>query len=273
VLTGLAGVVLVVWHKIDVRAITAGANRIGADRAGCDHGRTLYQRAFCRTVDLRAASVVQFAATAVVMAPLAVVVEGAPFRFGWPLVAALAFLVIFASILAVNALHTLMRRGEATRVTSLLYLTPIFAVALEWVFFSVVPNRADCGRNRRHLHRCLPCRLAAPRAGARPEPGMNLPPSILLLVLAHIVFTGARVTTSLYALANGAVDVHGWRPDGALRPGTDADCGARRKMARPRRAEEARWSRVCALILLGIVLPARFHTRSPISARCSLVSR
>src|SRR5262249_14602629 len=99
-----------------------------------------YQRAFCPTVDLRTASIVQFSATLAVVAPLAVVVEGAPLRFGWPLVFALAFLVIFASIFAVNALHTLMRRGEATRVTSLLYLTPIFAVALEWVFFSVVPT-------------------------------------------------------------------------------------------------------------------------------------
>jgi len=33
---------------------------------------------------------------------------------------------------------------------------------------------------------------------------MMFPPSILLVVLAHIVFTGARVTSSLYALANGA---------------------------------------------------------------------
>jgi drug/metabolite transporter (DMT)-like permease len=33
-----------------------------------------------------------------------------------------------------------MRRGEATRVTSLLYLTPIFAVALEWLLFSVDPG-------------------------------------------------------------------------------------------------------------------------------------
>ena len=54
--------------------------------------------------------------------------------------AAIAFLVIGASILGVNALNTLMRRGEATRVTSLLYLTPIFAVTLEWLMFAVVPT-------------------------------------------------------------------------------------------------------------------------------------
>ena len=140
VLTGLAGVALVVWHKIDIRAISGAATMAVLFALVAITIGTLYQRAFCRTVDLRAASIVQFAATVVVMVPLAVAVEGAPFRFGWPLVAALAFLVLFASILAVNALHTLMRRGEATRVTSLLYLTPIFAVALEWLLFSVVPT-------------------------------------------------------------------------------------------------------------------------------------
>jgi drug/metabolite transporter (DMT)-like permease len=33
-----------------------------------------------------------------------------------------------------------MRRGQATRVTSLLYLTPIFAVALELAMFGVLPS-------------------------------------------------------------------------------------------------------------------------------------
>jgi predicted MFS family arabinose efflux permease len=33
---------------------------------------------------------------------------------------------------------------------------------------------------------------------------MTIPPCILLVVVAHVVFTGSRVTCSLYALANGA---------------------------------------------------------------------
>ncbi|MDB5771721.1 MAG: hypothetical protein JWM42_2095, partial [Burkholderia sp.] len=35
---------------------------------------------------------------------------------------------------------TLMRRGHATKVTSLLFLTPIVAVLLEWMIFDVVPT-------------------------------------------------------------------------------------------------------------------------------------
>jgi drug/metabolite transporter (DMT)-like permease len=140
VFLGLAGVALVVWHKIDLDAMsTASLAAVLIALAAITAG-TLYQRIFCPAVDLRAASVVQFAVTLLLVAPLAVAVEGFRFEVSWQLLAAIGFLVIFASIFAVNALHTLMRRGEATRVTSLLYLTPIIAVALEWLMFGIYPT-------------------------------------------------------------------------------------------------------------------------------------
>lgn len=137
---GLIGVALVVWHKIDVNALTAGALIAVAIALVAITAGTLYQRIFCPAVDLRAASVVQFVASLLVLAPLALAVEGFRYVPAWPMFGAIAFLVIFASFLAVNALHTLMRRGEATRVTSLLYLTPIIAVVLEWAMFAVRPT-------------------------------------------------------------------------------------------------------------------------------------
>jgi len=140
VMLGLVGVAFVVWHKIDVRAVTWGATASVLVALVAITAGTLYQRVFCPTVDLRAASIVQFVATVVVLTPLALAVEGFRVRWSWPLLGAIAFLVILASIFAVNALHTLMRRGEATRVTTLLYLTPIMAVILEWLMFSVVPS-------------------------------------------------------------------------------------------------------------------------------------
>jgi len=140
VFLGLAGVALVVWHKIDIRAVAWGSLvAVGFALASITAG-TLYQRVFCPRVDLYGAALLQFAISLAVVAPLAWAVEGMQVRWAWQLFAAIAFLVIFASILAVNALHTLMRHGEATRVTSLLYLTPIFAVVLELLVFGVVPT-------------------------------------------------------------------------------------------------------------------------------------
>jgi len=137
---GLGGVALVVWHKIDVHALTLGSLlALAVGVAGITAG-TLYQRVFCPRVDLNAAAFVQFAASLVVLAPLAWGVEGAKIVWAWQLFAAIGFLVVFASIFAVNVLHTLMRHGQATKVTSLLYLPPIFAVALEFLMFDVVPS-------------------------------------------------------------------------------------------------------------------------------------
>ena len=138
--TGLFGVALVVWHKIDVDAASTGSIvAVSIALVSITIG-TLYQRRHCPQVDLRSAGLIQFAIATVLFAPLAFGVEGFIVTWDWRLFAAIAFLVVFASILAVNALHTLMRHGAATRVTSLLYLTPIVAVILEWAWFGVVPT-------------------------------------------------------------------------------------------------------------------------------------
>ena len=137
---GLAGVALVVWHKMDIREVTPGSlagtllGLVGVTAA------TLYQRRFSPRADLKAAAVVQFAASLAVLAPLAAGVEG--FKVDWSreLLAAIAFLVIFASILGVSVLNYLMRHGAATRVAGMMYLPPVFAVGLEAAFFGVVPS-------------------------------------------------------------------------------------------------------------------------------------
>jgi drug/metabolite transporter (DMT)-like permease len=137
---GLAGVAMVVWHKMNIAAVgLASLAAVAIGLAALTAG-TLYQRRFCASADLRSSALIQFVACFFVMAPFAYFVEGAVVRWSWPLLFAILFLVVFASILAVNALHTLMRRGEATRVSGMLYLPPIVAVALEWPLFGVVPT-------------------------------------------------------------------------------------------------------------------------------------
>ena len=140
VFIGLAGVALVVWHKIDVHEVTAASlgctllGVFGVTAAG------LYQRRFSPRADLKAAAVIQFAAALAAVGPLAVLVEGFRFTFSWQMAAAIAFLVIFASIIGVSVYNWLMRHGEATRVTSMMYLPPVFAVVLELALFRVVPT-------------------------------------------------------------------------------------------------------------------------------------
>jgi drug/metabolite transporter (DMT)-like permease len=137
---GLAGVVLLVWHKIDVREVTLGSLFGTLIALAGVTAATLYQRRFAPHADLKAAAMIQFAVTAAVMAPLALAVEGFRFRPALELWIAIALLVILASLLGVSVLHYLMRHGEATRVTSMMYLPPVFAVLLELAWFGVVPS-------------------------------------------------------------------------------------------------------------------------------------
>jgi len=137
---GLAGVTLVVWHKFDIREVTWGSFAGTLVALGGVTAATLYQRTFSPRADLKAAAVIQFSASLAVLVPLGYAFEGFKVTFTWPLAGAIAFLVIFASILAVSVLHVLMRHNEATRVTSMMYLPPVFAVALEAAVFGVVPS-------------------------------------------------------------------------------------------------------------------------------------
>jgi drug/metabolite transporter (DMT)-like permease len=139
-MVGLAGVALVVWHKIDIREVTLGSLAGTLVALAGVTAATLYQRTFAPRADLKAAAVIQFGASLAVLAPLAAAVEGFRVVWAWEMAASIAFLVIFASILGVSVLHFLMRRGEATRVASMMYLPPVFAVILELVFFREVPS-------------------------------------------------------------------------------------------------------------------------------------
>lgn len=137
---GFAGVALIVWHKFNIREVSVGSLIAIITALAALTTGTLYQRKFCPTVDLRSGALIQFVASFVVLLPFSIAFEGGKVQWSWQLMGAIIFLVIFASILAVNALHTLMRHNEATRVSSMLYLPPIFAVAMEYLAFGVVPS-------------------------------------------------------------------------------------------------------------------------------------
>ncbi len=140
VIAGFAGVALIVWHKIDVREVSTGSLiAVTISLLGITAG-SLYQRKFCADVDLRAAACVQMAATLLVLAPLALAFEDNSVRWSWALAGSLFYLVILASLLAVSAWHYLLRHGGATRVTSLIYLTPAFAIVPEFVWFGITPS-------------------------------------------------------------------------------------------------------------------------------------
>ena len=137
---GLAGVALVVGHRLEDGAISVASLVAVAWALACVTAGTLYQRQFCAASDLRSAVCIHFAATAIVLLPLGAAVEGFDITFNRQIAASLTSHVVLASIGAYSIFHLLLRRGQATGVTSLLYLTPPVAALAEWAVFGVAPT-------------------------------------------------------------------------------------------------------------------------------------
>ena len=137
---GLAGVALVVAQRVDGGGVSAASLAAVAWALACVTGGTLYQRQFCADSDLRSAVCIHFAATALVMLPLGVAIEGFQIDWNRQIAGSLAYHVVLASIGAYSIFHLLLRRGQATGVTSLLYLTPPVAALGEWAVFGVAPT-------------------------------------------------------------------------------------------------------------------------------------
>jgi drug/metabolite transporter (DMT)-like permease len=140
VAVGLGGVALVVGHRVDGAAIALPSLLAVAWALACVTGGTLYQRQFCAAVDLRAAVCIHFAVTAIVLLPLGAAFEGFRIAWNWQIAGTLLYHVVPASIGAFTILHLLLRRGQATSVTSLLYLTPPVAALVEWAVYGVPPT-------------------------------------------------------------------------------------------------------------------------------------
>lgn len=132
---GLGGVALVLAHKVDAEGLSTAAIVLCAGALLAITAGTLVQRRFAPDFDLRTGTFVQYAASLVVVAPLAWALEGALPQPGATLAAALAWSVLALSIGGVFLMFVLIRRGSATRVASLFYLVPPVTAAQAWLLF------------------------------------------------------------------------------------------------------------------------------------------
>jgi drug/metabolite transporter (DMT)-like permease len=139
-LLGLAGVALVVVAKTNVAGLSAAAIGFCVLALFSITAGTMYQRHFCPHFDLRTGTVIQFAATIAVLLPAAILFEQFDLslsKVAWTASFAVALLwsVLALSIAAIFLLFKLIRRSEATQVTSLLYLTPPTTAIMAWLMF------------------------------------------------------------------------------------------------------------------------------------------
>lgn len=139
-LLGLAGVALVVAAKIHLNGLAPAAIALCVLALLSITAGTLYQKRFCPHFDLRTGTVIQYATTALALLPLAIWLEGFgpsldTIRWTPQFVGALLWAILALSIGAIFLLFRLISRNDATRVTSLLYLTPPTTALMAWAMF------------------------------------------------------------------------------------------------------------------------------------------
>lgn len=134
-LLGFAGLAIVVSERMGIGVATttgfffAGLTPIFITAA------SLYQKKFCSHSDLRIVMIVQQAAAGFCNFLIAMTRETGHVSWGPEIVFVGIWLVVFLTIAANNLYYLMLRHGEASRVSSLFYLTPPTAVVFGWLTF------------------------------------------------------------------------------------------------------------------------------------------
>ncbi len=148
---GFAGAALVVAPVVLASVGQGGAGVSPAAVAVCLGAMvsitlgTIWQKRTGGVGDLRTALAVQYAASLVATAPVALVSEGGGFDGSWQAWAGLAWASLGLSVGAVSLLMVLIRRGAVAGVATLLYLVPPVAAGMAFLAFGEVLSPVQVG--------------------------------------------------------------------------------------------------------------------------------
>lgn len=132
---GLVGVLMVLGPKANATGASVASLGFAAVALASITAGTVYQKRFASGMDLRTGSLVQFAAAALLLVPLAFFTETMQVDWTGEFVFALGWLVVVLSLGAITLLNLLIRRGAASKVASLFYLTPGATALIAWAVF------------------------------------------------------------------------------------------------------------------------------------------
>jgi drug/metabolite transporter (DMT)-like permease len=131
-LLGILGVALVLADKLFLGVGTGGGILWGFVALVAITAGTLYQKRLGAGFDIWSGGFVQYGLAAAVVAAAAVLLEPVHVRWSPTFALSLAYLVVLNSVVAIGLLTLMIRRGQASRVTSLFFLVPPGAAAIAW---------------------------------------------------------------------------------------------------------------------------------------------
>jgi drug/metabolite transporter (DMT)-like permease len=132
---GLVGVALIVSGRTSlVDATAAGWIAVTLSLLGITAG-TLYQKHFCRDVDLRSGIMIQYLGAGAMFFAGSCLFETRAIDWNVHFVFAVGWLAVVLSTGAILLLYMLLRRAAATRVASLFYLVPAVTALMAFALF------------------------------------------------------------------------------------------------------------------------------------------
>jgi drug/metabolite transporter (DMT)-like permease len=132
---GFAGVALVVFEKISFNHIPVLSYVLAFVALLSITFGTLYQKKYCPVFDLRAGTSIQFGVSAVLCFACMHFFESGVMVWNASVIGALLWAIFPLSIGSISLLFMMIRKGAATQVTSLLYLTPPSTALMAWLLF------------------------------------------------------------------------------------------------------------------------------------------
>ncbi|MBU3622380.1 DMT family transporter [Polynucleobacter sp. AP-Latsch-80-C2] len=132
---GFAGVALVVAAKVGFLNIPLISYLLTIAALLSITFGTIYQKKYCPVFDLRAGSSIQFGVSAVLSFLCMFFFETGVMVWNAPVIGALLWAIFPISIGSISLLFMMIRKGAATKVTSLLYLTPPTTAVMAWLLF------------------------------------------------------------------------------------------------------------------------------------------
>jgi len=131
---GFLGVTLVMHHKLSGVGEPAGLAAVVVAVVAMTLGM-LYQKRRCAHIDLVTSTTTQLAVAGAAAFAVAWWIDDRPIEWSMRIAATLGWSVLVLSIGATIVLYMLLRRGDASRVASLLYLVPPLTAAMAWIGF------------------------------------------------------------------------------------------------------------------------------------------
>ncbi|MDE4142237.1 DMT family transporter [Phaeobacter gallaeciensis] len=132
---GLLGVLLVVGNKLTAGLGAASGYGLCLLALASLSSGTIWQKKFGSTIPAASGYVIQFGAATMVTLSLALAFETMQIDWSLDFALALTWLVLAISIGAIVLLYGMLRTGDASRVSSLFFLTPVSTALIGWIMF------------------------------------------------------------------------------------------------------------------------------------------